>query len=246
VWRTDTDSVEHGQWLHGRVYPRRCDLSPDGALFAYFVHKATGGPDVQADSWAALSRPPYFTALALWAVGTTYFAGGFFPDRDTLFMSWITDESPDIGALPPWLRMTKDVPHIAQTPEWTDQTVHVNRLLRDGWMPAGPIDDPKTAWERRQGDITLLRAPALDATFTTYGGRHVDDYAVQVPGGEVDVLGRATWGGFDQRGRLLLAQDGRLLEWRQGVALRELADFNAQEPVTEPPPAWAREWPERR
>jgi hypothetical protein len=113
-------------------------------------------------------------------------------------------------------------------------------------MPAGPIDDPKTAWERRQGDITLLRAPALDATFTTYGGRHVDDYAVQVPGGEVDVLGRATWGGFDQRGRLLLAQDGRLLEWRQGAALRELADFNAQEPVAEPPPTWAREWPERR
>jgi hypothetical protein len=30
VWDTSTDSIEHGQWFHGRIYERRCDLSPDG------------------------------------------------------------------------------------------------------------------------------------------------------------------------------------------------------------------------
>lgn len=248
TWRTDTDTFEHGQWLRGRVYPRRCDVSPDGSLFAYFVHKATGGRDVQADSWAAVSRPPYFTALALWAVGTTYFAGGLFVDRKTLFMSWITDGAPDIGTLPGWLRMTKDLPHVPHTPEWTDQTVHLNRLLRDGWRPAGPLEEAKTTWERRQphGDITLVRAPALNADLSTYGGRHVDDYAVQFLDGEVEVLGRATWADFDHAGRLLMARDGRIIEWQQGGELREIADFNGQEPFPEAPPAWARKWPSEK
>ena len=37
VWHTDTDTFEHGQWFRGRVYERRSDVSPDGALFAYFA-----------------------------------------------------------------------------------------------------------------------------------------------------------------------------------------------------------------
>ncbi len=28
LWRTDTDEVIEGQWLKGRVYEHRCDLSP--------------------------------------------------------------------------------------------------------------------------------------------------------------------------------------------------------------------------
>ena len=30
LWHTDTDRVEEGQWLKGRIYERRADLSPDG------------------------------------------------------------------------------------------------------------------------------------------------------------------------------------------------------------------------
>src|SRR5687767_8832105 len=74
VWRTDADTFEHGQWFRARVYERRCDLSPDGALFAYFARKSglptPEAPDRQ-DSWLAVSRPPWFTALALWWVGGT-------------------------------------------------------------------------------------------------------------------------------------------------------------------------------
>ncbi len=29
-WNTKTDTFEAGQWFHGRIYERRCDLSPDG------------------------------------------------------------------------------------------------------------------------------------------------------------------------------------------------------------------------
>src|ERR1041384_8508875 len=36
-WNTETDTFEHGQWLRGRIYERRCDLSPDGGLLLYFA-----------------------------------------------------------------------------------------------------------------------------------------------------------------------------------------------------------------
>jgi hypothetical protein len=41
VWHTDTDTFEHGQWFHGRVYERRSDVSADGSLFVYFARKST-------------------------------------------------------------------------------------------------------------------------------------------------------------------------------------------------------------
>ena len=41
-WNTDTDTFEHGQWFHGQMYPRRCDLSPSGDLLVYFCAKWSG------------------------------------------------------------------------------------------------------------------------------------------------------------------------------------------------------------
>jgi hypothetical protein len=133
---------------------------------------------------------------------------------------------------------------VQRTSEWTDQTVYFNRLLHGGWTAVPSIDDPKATWERTApgGGDTLIMAPALDADFSTYGGRHVDDYALRTAAGEAVVLGRATWGDFDHRGRLVLAQDGRLIEWRHGET-RVIADFNELSPVTEASPSWAREWP---
>jgi hypothetical protein len=36
-WDRSCDRFELGQWLYGRIYERRCDLSPDGKHFVYFA-----------------------------------------------------------------------------------------------------------------------------------------------------------------------------------------------------------------
>ena len=41
-WDLETGGFESGAWLRGRLYPRRCDLSPDGALLLAFILKQTG------------------------------------------------------------------------------------------------------------------------------------------------------------------------------------------------------------
>ena len=36
-WRLDTREVQPGAWFSGRLYSRRCDVSPDGRLLGYFA-----------------------------------------------------------------------------------------------------------------------------------------------------------------------------------------------------------------
>jgi len=243
LWHTDDDRFEHGQWMRARVFERRSDLSPDGSLFVAFVRGSAGPNQGNTDTWVALSRPPWFTALALWFVGGTYYTGGYFPDRQCLWLGWDSPQ-PDQGRLPTWLTMTSErPPYIDDTNDWTDRTVWVNRLLRDGWTRReGAI--PET-WGHRSpnGEMTLTMRIVTNTDFRAYGGRYVIEYAVQAePGGPWTELGRASWADWDQRGRLIVARDGYLLHW-QPTGITGIADFNDQTPDPQPAPAWATDWP---
>lgn len=76
-WNLETDEIEEGQWLKGRIYERRCHLSPDGKLLIYFAAKYK----LPLASWTAISKPPYLTALALWPKGDGWGGGGLFETR---------------------------------------------------------------------------------------------------------------------------------------------------------------------
>jgi hypothetical protein len=79
-WNLETDAIEPGQWLKGRIYERRCDLSPDGNLFAYFAAKHRG----PVSSWTAVCRPPMLTALSFFPKDDCWGGGGLFGDDNTL------------------------------------------------------------------------------------------------------------------------------------------------------------------
>jgi hypothetical protein len=246
LWHTDTDTFEHGQWFRGRVYERRCDLSQDGSMFVYFARKSSARPP--RDSWIAISRPPHFTALALWFWGTTYCIGAYFPDLGAMWP--LADGPPDQGELPSWLTTpaTEELaPYYDHTVTWTDRTIFLNRLLRDGWRPVGEVASAET-WEHTSPDRrqTLLMSQRLglmgfDDTWhdlVTYGVR-------DEPDGETHTIGRAAWGDWDHRGRMVLARDGRLVHWQSPDTIIDIEDFNPQTPMPEPAPRWASRWPER-
>ena len=67
LWDRDTDTFTLGQWLVGRIYERRADLSPDGRHMIYFArdagwHSETGG------SWTAVSRSTPSLSASLIAI----------------------------------------------------------------------------------------------------------------------------------------------------------------------------------
>ncbi len=130
------------------MYERRSDLSASGTLFIAFIRTSSARlrSGQHADTWIAISRPPFFSALALWWVGSTYCAGGLFPDRRSVWLGWQHD--PDQGRLPSWLKYAGTIPLIDRTSNWTDGTVFHNRLLRDGWQPLAEAGGER--WEHRQ------------------------------------------------------------------------------------------------
>ena len=128
-WNTNDDSFELGQWLKGRIYERRSDLSPDGRHLIYFAmdgrwHKGDG-------SWTAISRAPYLTALMYYGWGNCWGGGGVF-DGNTRF--WL-DGHPLDGAqkfTDCGLHRQDDLP----SDLGDEYYLEWKKLIRDGWYAA--------------------------------------------------------------------------------------------------------------
>ena len=86
LWHRDTDTFEDGQWIKKRVYTDKCDLSPDGAHFIYFVLDGKWNLETEG-SYTVVSKPPFWTALALCPEGSTWGGGGVFLDNTHYFAS---------------------------------------------------------------------------------------------------------------------------------------------------------------
>lgn len=128
-WDLSTDELTEGQWFKGRVYERRCDLSPDGKYLIYFAanHKPPYG------TWTAISRPPYFTALALWPKGDCWGGGGLFDANE----KGITLNHPSHQmSLAPDFKLPANFkvrPHGDHSGGGEDNPIMSHRLERDGW-----------------------------------------------------------------------------------------------------------------
>lgn len=83
-WDMRRDRFEHGAWFKGRIYEKKCDVSPDGRLFVYFVHQGSRAGTPFTHAWTAISRVPWLKALVVWPQGTTYGGGGRFVDNRSL------------------------------------------------------------------------------------------------------------------------------------------------------------------
>lgn len=129
-WNLADDTFQPGQWFRGRVYEKRADLSPDGTKLLYFAQKLTG--HVHEDytyAWTAVSRPPYFTALALWPKGDCWNGGGLFESNTRLWLNHFGYQSQPHPRHPP---QGLEVSCTVDT-RGEDHTVLDKRMARDGW-----------------------------------------------------------------------------------------------------------------
>src|ERR1044071_8005891 len=55
LWDRKRNKFKLGQWIRGRIYERRCDLSPDGKHFIYFSMNGRCKSETKG-SWTAISR----------------------------------------------------------------------------------------------------------------------------------------------------------------------------------------------
>jgi hypothetical protein len=258
VWHTDTDTFEHGQWFAGKIFAQRCDLSPDGSLFLYFAAKH-GRSSLEAyerakaegytETWTAISKPPYFTALALWPsdIGT-WLGGGLFLDGRKIWLNACSTEHH------PKHRPDKRLRFVAMTGGGAgDMPVYAKRLNRDGWVlqPEGAFERTnwQSAWQSNEPHV--WHKPSPDGKFRLEMGWIVYDrdlftFDLHDTGrGTRTVLNGVTWADWDQRGRLAAVREGHVViidPSRPNDDALMLEDFNPQTPEAMVSPGWARRW----
>lgn len=259
-WHTDTDEFQNGQWFRGRIYERRCDLSPDGKYLVYFAASFRG----PLYSWTAVSRPPYLTAIALWPKGDCWAGGGQFEEAGTLWLNHEADREladgfsvPDDIALWPAgyggedgpihsLRLMRDGWHLVQLPAYIDLSERDRRRIGVSFL-----FHPPEIWERECPD-PKIRARLRMVEYglgESDGPWNVVAHEIRLADETILSLGRSDWADWDRNGDLLYAKDGKLFRLSPGPAgnfdiaeARELADFNGQKFEPVPPPDWAKQW----
>lgn len=221
-WDRTTDRFALGQWLRGRIYERRCDLSPDGEHLLYFAR----GRSATMSSWTAVSRAPYLHAIALFHNHGGYRGGGLFLDVGSY---WLNGEC--IHTL---VRDTRELVRAerapyASTPGRASLGVYFHRLLRDGWTRRPELSPDRIylgsnmeVFERVLPHGWVLRKLAIEALEPGKPIDH-DEHELVGPGGRE--LLRHAWEWADVDGdRVVWAEAGALWAGRITAASSELED----------------------
>lgn len=262
-WDRRRDRFESGQWLKGRIYERRCDLSPSGDLLVYLAAKHKG----PIGTWTAVSKPPYLTALALWPNLGTWGGGGLFESEGWLLLNHdagyrkLAD-----GFQVPKNMMVRALGEHAGRGE--DDPIYHTRLLRDGWILKEPGEQsehrtkrslswrfsPPRIYEKRMAGRKSARSlqMQLRGVHERQSHKYTLDYEVLSDRGDSLLkLSRIAWADWDSNGDLLFAEGGKLfrLPWTKEPDrddARELADFTTLTFAPKEAPKWALSWDARR
>lgn len=224
-WDLETDVVTPGQWLSGSFHLERSDLSPDGKLLVYLA--ASYKPEVEENAWTAISRPPYFTALALWFKSSTYYGGGLFEDSKSILLNDIDEHRYSDRFPKPKLKVGSFVASSDHTEEL--------RMVRDGW---------RTERARAKPRVLTKSVDGLEVTemLKTKSSMEVRTYTASIDGQPIDVQGAKQVDIDAPRARIIYTVNGKIFA-ADGTTIKEVADLadNQFEPI--PPPEWATVWP---
>lgn len=227
LWNRERDTFKLGQWLRGRIYERRCDLSPHGKHFIYFAMNGRWQSETKG-SWTAISCVPYLKAISLFAKGDCWHGGGLFlSDKEF----WLNDGNGHAA-----LKAARDLRrnsnwHPAEYFGGECLTVYYNRLQRDGWVMGKDEYQGATLFEKKLPKAWLLRKLAFAEIGAPPGrGCYWDAHELRHEStNTVFAFPEWEWADFLD-GRLVWAAEGRLHTARLGrgklFGEKLLHDFN--------------------
>ncbi|GIJ46516.1 hypothetical protein Val02_34020 [Virgisporangium aliadipatigenens] len=189
-WDLRTDEFTLGQWLNGRIYERRSDLSPDGRRLIYFAMNGRW-QDPTGGSWTAISRAPYLKADVLLGKGDCWHGGGLFTGPRTY---WLND---GYGHRP--MRASGEVRRdedYRPAGSYGGECPHVyyNRLQRDGWT----FREPETVFDKPLRHGWTLRKYAHAGPPGVGHGCYWDEHRLIAPDGTgTALLPACSWAEVD-------------------------------------------------
>lgn len=205
LWHRQRDTFEVGQWLKGRLYERRCDLSPSGAHLIYFAMNGHWKSRSRG-AWTAISRAPYLRAIGFFPKGDCWHGGGLFTGRKTYWLNDGYGHSVERDTT----EVTRDRTH-RPTPSFGGECpgVYYHRLIRDGWRLVSR-ERSVDVFERELLHGYRLRKLAHAESPTAPGrGCYWDEHVVIAPDGTERAEPAWEWAELDGA-RLVFAQGGAL------------------------------------
>ena len=233
-WDLRRDEVEGGQWLMGTVTFGACSLSPKGELLVYVARKGSR-------TFTAVSRPPYFTALAFWESELPWTGGGFFVDDDHLVLG-VTHE-PNQGSLPPRLKISDIWSYLP----WKGNALEPSSATFGEAVLATPAAHQHWQREGPRYRKASPRNPSLVLERDEPPGR-AGSFRLVTAGARIRELGSLDWADWAKDGTLLFGDAGRLYRrpLRDADELSDpslVADLTAQPFEHIEAPEEARRWP---
>lgn len=223
LWDRRRDEFRLGQWLKGRIFERRADLSRDGKYAIYFAMNGKWDSESKG-SWTAISYAPYLKAIAFFPKGDCWHGGGLWTGKNTY---WLNDGYGHETAHEN-TAVRRDVSY--QPPENFGGEclgVYYHRLIRDGWklierIKVGKWKD-KDIFEKVIGKGWKLRKIAHAEVGAPPGkGCYWDEHELVGPA-EDQIVACPNWEWADlDRKRLVWAADGKL--FAASVSKKGLSD----------------------
>ena len=227
LWNRERNTFKLGQWMRGRIYERRCDLSPDGKHFIYFAMNGRWESETKG-AWTATSRVPYLKAINLFGKGDCWHGGRLFlSDKEF----WLNDGHGHVE-----LKKTNQLRrNVTGQPQGyfggECLTIYFNRLQRDGWTMRDEEYQGATLFEKKLPKGWLLRKLAFCEIGAPPGrGCYWDAHELRHESTS-GILAFPEWEWADfVDGRLVFAVEGQLLSAQLGRGKisgeKLLHDFN--------------------
>ena len=240
IWNIKDDTFDTGQWIKAYIFNEWSDLAPDGSVFIYRGLKEQRPIEEQngySNNWVAISRPPYFTALAFWNTSQQG-SGGFFSTNQSL--SLYNEEADEL------------IPHPNHIPP---STLHIELLHNlDAHKALYETQFGRRGWQLQNADKIDWRnywvnpswiKPSPDNQYTLRMRRNLTGiYEWSL---HETLLIDFDWVDWDCKNRLVGAKAGCLMVLDPSGPTSQssiLMDFNSQIPTTGIiAPEWANEWP---
>lgn len=90
------DTFRLGSGFYGKLYPNRCDISPDGNDFIYFAMGASLRKyGSKFTAWTAICKPPEIKAYWFLGQNDTWGGGGVFLSSRTIYINRIPESKVD-------------------------------------------------------------------------------------------------------------------------------------------------------
>lgn len=252
-WNTADDTFVYGHWFKGRLYQRRCDLSPDGTKFIYFASKFSGRTIKDKEytyAWTAISKPPYLTALALWPKGDCWHGGGLFVNNETVWLN----HKPEVAKAhdnhqPTGLEIIDNPDAYGE-----DSPIYERKLVRDGWkleqrgvykhlLSGGWSTENPEVWSKHNKMLNhTLNVKEVEVNFSKKNGPYIEEFNLFDHNKSfVTQLTEVTWADWDQQNRLVFIRNGCLYTLIDNVE-KLIINLNDEKPEGKVAPDWARKW----